>query len=520
MANTTSDALFRLIKSMTKAEKRYFKLFAYRQKSAEDAKFIKLFDCIDRQKEYDELKILHKEPSFKSEQLSNMKAHLYKQVLECLRFFNSSNDIEIKIRKIIDQTIVLYNKCLYEQCSKSLEKAKFLAVTYDKPVLLLDILEQEKKIVLKFIKSNIDEKVNEIIKQTEEVYNKLHRLNSFTNLATKLYSFYLKVGFIRNNKDFEIANSFLYSNLPTFKEEELSFSEKMYLYYSFVGYYYVCQDFEKGCDFATKWVNLFDDNPEMIVSVPEMYIKAVNNLLVAEFKLGRYNDFIRSMEKFDKIKNLRDLNLTDNIQLLLFKYTSAHQFNKYFLLGEFTKGSKIVDGLEKDLEKFADRLDRHYLLILYYKMACMYIGCNNYSKAVHWLNKVINAKDENIRSDIQCFARILNLICHNELGNSALADYYVKSTYRFLLKKDDMHLFQSAIMRFLKKLSKISSNKELVNAYAELKEQLLPLENNTYEKRAFVYFDVISWLESKIENRTVEEIIREKAIKKIEDSNT
>ena len=74
MAKKNSDPVFQLIKSLTKAEKRYFKLFATRQKSAEDAKFIKLFDLIDKQKDYDEGKILEKERAIKSQQLSNLKA--------------------------------------------------------------------------------------------------------------------------------------------------------------------------------------------------------------------------------------------------------------------------------------------------------------------------------------------------------------------------------------------------------------------------------------------------------------
>ncbi len=44
---------------------------------------------------------------------------------------------------------------------------------------------------------------------------------------------------------------------------------------------------------------------------------------------------------------------------------------------------------------------------------------------------------------------------------------------------------------------------------------MLQLEKNKFEKRAFLYFDIISWLESKIEKRTVQDIIKTKALKKI-----
>jgi hypothetical protein len=44
-----------------------------------------------------------------------------------------------------------------------------------------------------------------------------------------------------------------------------------------------------------------------------------------------------------------------------------------------------------------------------------------------------------------------------------------------------------------------------------VKERFIELEKNTYEKRAFLYLDIISWLESKIENRKISDIIKEKA---------
>ena len=63
MAPTNSskkDALYDLVKSLTKAEKRNFKLYATRQSGNADAKFIALFDAIDSLTEYDEAKILKK----------------------------------------------------------------------------------------------------------------------------------------------------------------------------------------------------------------------------------------------------------------------------------------------------------------------------------------------------------------------------------------------------------------------------------------------------------------------------
>lgn len=57
------------------------------------------------------------------------------------------------------------------------------------------------------------------------------------------------------------------------------------------------------------------------------------------------------------------------------------------------------------------------------------------------------------------------------------------------------------------------SNTNMLSEFEKLRQQLLPLESNPYEKRAFIYFDIISWLECKIQSRPVQEVMQEKAKK-------
>ncbi len=518
MANNNNDPLFRLIKSLTPSEKRYFKIFFCGHKSADEAKFIRLFNLIDKQSDYDEQKILDQEKDFKAIQISNMKAHLYRQILQSINNYNPNNDIEIKIREILNHTNILYNRALYEQCWKMLEKGRQLAEANDKQRLVFEIIEFEKKLLTKLIRTDIKEKVLDLVKESESQQKKLQSITTFQNLSIRLYSFYLQLGFIRNSTDFEIVNRFLYSSLPAFKEENLTFDEKSYLYNSLVGYYLFIQDIERGYEYAKKWVDLFEQNPQFIVPKIENYIKAIHNLLVSQSKLFKYHEFDEFSRKFESISKIEGLSLTQNIKIQLFKYSSVHNINKYFMTGRFIEGKEIIPGIASGLEEYQDFLDTHTVTIFQYKFACMYFGNEDYSQAVYWLNKIINSKDVNIRSDIHGFARILNLISHWELENEDLVDYYIRSTYRYLIKKSDYHLYQNYILKFLKKLSGIMPD-QLKEAFIELREKMLQLTGNAYEKRAFIYFDIISWLESKIEGRSNQEIIREKAMKKINFQN-
>ncbi len=117
-----------------------------------------------------------------------------------------------------------------------------------------------------------------------------------------------------------------------------------------------------------------------------------------------------------------------------------------------------------------------------------------------------------MREDLLCFSRILNLVAHYEAGLDQNLDALIKSTYKFLIKMNELHLVQRKFITFLRGLSNIYPH-ELKSAFINLHKELKVFENHPYEKRSFMYLDIISWLESKIENVSVESIVRKKALK-------
>ena len=96
----------------------------------------------------------------------------------------------------------------------------------------MDLLELEKNVVSQTIESNNVSRVNVIVNETEHVAESIKNINIFSNLSIKLNSYYSSMGFIRNKKDFDAVQNFFHSSLPAYKEKELSFHEKLYLYFS------------------------------------------------------------------------------------------------------------------------------------------------------------------------------------------------------------------------------------------------------------------------------------------------
>jgi hypothetical protein len=71
---------------------------------------------------------------------------------------------------------------------------------------------------------------------------------------------------------------------------------------------------------------------------------------------------------------------------------------------------------------------------------------------------------------------------------------------------------EEEIFGFLRKSFKLSPD-QLKPEFGKLVEKLKKYEKNRFETRAFLYLDIISWLESKIQQVPVQDVIREKYLR-------
>ena len=153
-------------------------------------------------------------------------------------------------------------------------------------------------------------------------------------------------------------------------------------------------------------------------------------------------------------------------------------------------------------------MDSHRVLVFYYKIASLYFGTANYSKAIDYLNKILNWKLD-LRNDLQAYARLLHLIAHYELGNEDILEHLIKSVYRFMAKMENLSTIEVEIFKFIRNSFHLNA-KQSKPAFADLLSKLKGLEKNPLEMRALSYLDIISWLESKVEDKSVDKVIREK----------
>lgn len=508
MPNRSTDALFQLVKSLEKSEKRNFKLYARRNTATEDLKVIQLFDALDKMPDYDEKLLLKKTKSIKKQQLSNIKASLYKQILSSLRLLKDEENIDIHLHEQMDHARILYNKGLYLQSLKMLERLKEAAKAHQQLTFLQQALFFEKKIESLYITRSIQNKADLLTAESDAVNNQLTLVNQLSNLSLQLYSWYIKNGHARNEKDIKELRSFFEKNLPAAALLSKGFYERLYLYQSYVWYAFIRQDFLQYYRYSQKWVDIYEAFPELIKTETASFIKGMHNLMNAHFSLLNKEKLalcIRQFEQFTKQKHLQD---NENNRILAYQYLYTARINLYFLQGNFTKGLRLVPFLEAMLKEYGLYLDTHRVLVFYYKIACLYFGSGNNEKAIDYLNRIINQKGD-LRTDLQCYSRLLHLIAHYELGNFDLLEYLIKSVYRYMSKMENLSKVEEEMFTFLRRSFHVGAH-ALKPEFEKLLIKLKKYEGNPLESRAFVYLDVISWLESKISGVHVQDVIRDK----------
>ena len=214
MPNRSTDALFQLIHTMEKSEKRNFKLYVTRNTATEDLKIIQVFDALDKMTEYDEEFLLKKSPSVKKQQLSNIKAHLYKQLLASLRVLKTNDNLHIQLHEQLDYAQLLYNKGLYLQSLKMLEKLKETARQNNQVTFLVQALFLEKNIEALHITRSMEDRAESLALEAEQSSRRLARITQLSNLALKLYSWYIKNGHARNEQEALDIKQYFDNNIP------------------------------------------------------------------------------------------------------------------------------------------------------------------------------------------------------------------------------------------------------------------------------------------------------------------
>lgn len=502
-----STELFDLIKSLTKSEKRFFKLSSSLQ--AGDKNYLKIFDAIDKQTDYDEMAIkkhFNKETFIKH--FPSEKNHLYKLILKSLRSYHSDNSVSSILKQEIKNIEILYNKALFKECNKFLMRAKKMAIAHEKFYFLFELISWEKLLLEEaFEDGQFTKDLDTLIKEEQEVIEKLRNLAAYHVLYSKINYVFRSGGFVRDDEDRKLVEEI--ANHPLIKGKNTALSKRAATICFYTQGF--CQlangDYKLAFEKFTRVKDILDNNKNIKKDLNKRYVRTMSNLLVC---LIDQHDYAQARQM---IKNMREtvtpasFKRTD-IQVSTFKDTCIGELRICYLTGEFEKGLQTVEEILKGLDKYEGKLHKEQELVFYYHIAYIYFGAGLYNKALFWINKVLNDNENTLRQDIYSYARLFNLVIHFELGNYDLLEYIIKSTQRYLTKRQRDYALEKLVLEYMKKLIRANNVIDRKDLFTQFDEKLTVIATDTETAIVLRYFDFQKWVKSKIENMTFAETIK------------
>lgn len=510
-----SDDLFQLIKSMSKTEKGYFKKFASKHTIGEKNIYVKLFDAIDTLNEYDESIIKNK---FKGEKFANSlystKNYLFNLILKSLSSYHAEKFAVSKLSMMMIELNVLFEKGLYKQFKTLLNKAISLAAENDKPFYLALLYNKALTSVATDYYTNFDDfDYDKLKKDSLNNLEKLTLNEQYHILYNDMFMFTKETGNIRNEKDLEKLNKIFSSPLLQDESKAVTFDAK-FKCYTILGHYYRITDDKAGwLKYRKMLVKLMESEKKYIRENPRSYILALNNYLHAcvftgmNSEFGEYLNKLKAFAKpFENKKEFLD------IQSRIFMLTSDLELNFSIRSLKFDKIFQIINNIEAGFKKFGSKISENRKISLYNRMAYACFVMKEYEKSLLYLNRILNATNKKIEPEQHIFARIRSLIVHYEAGNYDLLEYSVRTTKRFLERSNRIFKFEKLILKFITTAVNFTDEKQRLPLYYQLRGDIQKLQDDRFEKNILEQFDFVSWIESKIADTAMLDILKRKAV--------
>lgn len=504
-----STDLFQLIKSLTKSEKRYFKMFANFSGDRKQNNSTLLFDAIDEQEEYneDELKERFKNETF-AKQFAVAKNYLQQTIIRSLTAYHNDSSASLELLEMLKAVEVLYDKGHFNYCQKIINRAKELCEANEKKVHLDRFLEWESRILMRQSKFGAVGKV--IDQQLENIKNYALTLD-YKDKAFKMYSVTASIGTATKDNEFELLNSKLQD---INKQEPIDTAGKYYQHSIYNMYNCAFNKHDKVLDYSDKIIALLESKPFFLQENPGAYMSALNNYCGGLLRFGETEKALATIQKMRTIPSEKTFeNKQVEIKPLLALSYDVELYI-YIVSGKIEDALKIEEVIKNLLIEFECDIQRNTQFEICFNMALAHFYVKNYDNALQWLQKILNNHDLDYREDLYLASRLLALVIHYEMKNVVLLYNLITSTHRYLKNKKLLQGVETSLLSFLR-TSALADDETIMKKLLDFKKIIEKAEttNNDREGKILHNVDLMAWVESKITNKPMYELVAERYFK-------
>ncbi|MFC2176731.1 hypothetical protein ACFLR1_07185, partial [Bacteroidota bacterium] len=505
--------LHQLVQSLELNEKRYFKLQAMLQKK--ESNLTRLFDYFADAKEFDEEKLRER---FKDEkfldQLAVTQNHLYESILKAMRLYHLKRSINFRLQGMLQDVQFLYEKGLVDQARSLLRRVKKVAIKNDIFGAILSVLDWESRFLSDgFYVDNDESDIDAISEDYYEILGSLQNEREYIDLQSKIFNNYYKIGIERKNADYKTNDQIINQFALKDPARALTFRSRCCYLNIHAQYQKINGNWEEAYRYRKELLAVVEENfgTAFGVDIAKRYFVALNNLIPICTRLRKFDEVEEIIGKMEAIEeqSLKS-HFSDELKSRVLLQASIGRLAMYTRLGKKEEGLALVKLLEERSAELKRYHRKYVALHLYYNVSYFLFSVGQYSDALRYLNLILNDTGIKSAEDLHASTRLLTMILQFELGRDDFLEYLARTTNRYLNKLETVYEFESILLSFMKKISRNDQLREDVGMFENLKKNLAEVAYEPGERNALSTLDLISWVNSKIEGKPLNEVLRTK----------
>lgn len=505
MAKTTTLAL--LVNSLSKAEKRYFKLLSGLQSGNKN--YFSLFEILEKKQyaKHSDIKLAfkkkHPEASFEI-----TGKYLYRLLMDALLHLkNDEADNNTKIYTGLAMVKILFDRSLYHEGFQELEKLKKSAQSSGNSMMELVIGRLELDYISQLNFQEINEK--ELIQSQMKIGSLLKSI-SHTQMHRSLLDLLrhrlIHKGNARTEKQKEDLNDLVFSELDLMSKSTSNTYESLKTHLLFQSNYCISVgDYKSALKTFYELDKLLENNRFNKTDA------AMDDLISLEGIL----DSLHTMKKYGEmdfyLMKIYPLQYPSPIfhimkQRLIYLYKMISFTDR----GYFTDALNVVAEMEDQFLRQVHILgfNRHAELNLY--ISLVYFCNKQWDKAIKYLNEILLDSNSHYKLQEYKTLRLMRLLVHHELENYTFINYEISAFKRLMDSKDKTYKLEKLIFKFLQGTQRPLTDAKTQDLWQKLKPGFEALSNDKFEIQMLKIFDFPLWIEAKLFKRDFSELVKKK----------
>lgn len=509
----SEDSLFRLIRCLTATEELRFIKYAQSLHTKDDAAYLKLFDIIRKQDKYDAKEIQQKTKEIDSN-IAKTKQYLYNILIDYLvRNDQSDHPIIQKVEMLYRQAKFLHSKGMYKEAMGVMTEAKKEANKYDFFTLLTNIIHLEISLIYSAGGDNLAENLQKAFNEKSDAGKKEAIIDQYKYMFGCMGSFISKGISPQNILSHPTLGKIIQSEI--FLNHDVSglpFMAQYFFHKAHITYYGLLNDIERSFAQQNKIFDLWLRFPDMKKSLDSLYYQWLTGYLHSK---EVFKDFSNIKILFDEYKTIGGSQLQQkaayNHSVNLIKSRLA------LCAGNIDASIRYANiAINSILTQGSSNIDMSNELIGYLRFSFIYFMKGDMQKVIYYLDKMDTYHTFLVKHGWGFITRmrIMRMLVSVERKKfDLLEDFYEANKKYFDRKKELTNLdIVDIFMQFFKEIILRYNERELLEEFKAFKNKLL--QDNLYRHvESFIGFDILIWLDSKITNKPMQLLLKEKAEK-------